>query len=423
MALTPKQRKAALEKGFSVSLVSSDETKYLSPNPKAATQLFTKATEGNKSPVQLPADRETVALPADGLPRQTVDRQYYRQTVSTRYRQTGSSEAAENVNSLPADRKTEVVVNLDSNLSSPCIPLAPVQWAIWEVLREADAASQTVSYRKLALAVTASIRGVRDALAVIEKEGGILSRVTIRTPDEQGMRIEIDGLKQFRKASLKETKGLLKRDGDYRQTVYRQTGVLPADGLRLSVSITEYIKQTDVADLLLLFPPTWNVRERTLVEIARSFPQMTLIEFRRSIALLVEQVAKGKSQIQNHNAWLKAAFAKNEGPLITERMIEAQLDYVTSRAKDKTVMATQRKDAKDRDQQAELSALRMYATAKMEDREIIDEKAKEKAAVALRMTPADKHGEILEQALIEASHEFFLAISLKGSSKSDLSTD
>ena len=423
MALTPKQRKAALEKGFSVNLVSSDDAKYLSPNPKAATQLFAKTPEGSKASTHLPADRQSVAFPADGLPQQTVDRQYYRQTVRTSYRQTGSEETVENISSLPADRQTEVPANLDPNSSSGPIPLAPVQWAIWEVLREADATSRLVSYRRLAQAVNASIRGVRDALAVIEKEGGILSKITVRTPDEQGMRIEINSLKQFRKASLKETKGLLKREGDYRQTVYRQTSALPVDRLRLSVSITEYIKQTDIADLIFLFPPIWNIRERTLIEIARGFPHMTLIEFRRSIVLLVEQVAKGKSLIQNHNAWLKAAFAKNEGPLITERMIEAQLDHVASRPKEKTVTISQRKDTKDSDLQAEISALRMYVTAKAADREIIDEKAREKTTVALRMTPADKHREILEQALIEASHEFFSEISMKGSSKGDLSTD
>jgi hypothetical protein len=280
-----------------------------------------------------------------------------------------------------------------------------------------------VSYRKIAQSVNASIRGVRDALAVIEKEGGILSKITVRTPDEQGMRIEINGLKQFRRASLKETKGLLKREGDYRQTVYRQTSALPVDRLRLSVSITEYIKQTDIADLIFLFPPAWNIRERTLIEIARGFPHMTLIEFRRSIVLLVEQVAKGKSLIQNHNAWLKAAFAKNEGPLVTERMIEAQLDHVASRPKEKMVSMSQRKDTNDSDLQAELSALRMYVTAKAADREIIDEKVREKTTVALRMTPPDKHREILEQALIEASHEFFSEISMKGVSKGDTTTD
>src|SRR5262249_41464813 len=153
------------------------------------------------------------------------------------------------------------------------------------------------------LVANASIRGIRDAFAVIEKEGGIRSKATIRTPDEQGMRVAIEPRIPFRLASIKETKGLLKREGNYRQTVDRQSPALPADGLRLSVSITEYIKQTDMAELLLILPPAWMIRERTLVEIARSFPRMTLIEMRRSLLLLVDQVAKSRTPIQNHNAW------------------------------------------------------------------------------------------------------------------------
>jgi hypothetical protein len=73
MALTPKQRKAALEKGLSVNLAAADDSKYRSPNPKAAIHLFAKpieATQGNT----LPADGRPVDVPADGVSRQTVDR-------------------------------------------------------------------------------------------------------------------------------------------------------------------------------------------------------------------------------------------------------------------------------------------------------------------------------------------------------------
>src|SRR5581483_4122403 len=257
MALTPKQRKAALEKGFSVNLATEDDSKYRSPNRIAATELFAKAADGYKPKLPLPADGVTEQLPADGLPGQTVDRQHYRQTVSQHYRQTGSEKRLAEDALLPADGRPVV----DGNETTKNIPLAPVQWALWSALRAADMADQVVSYRKLALVANASTRGIRDALAVIEKEGGIRSKTTVRTPDEQGMRIEIEPSISFRLASIKETKGLLRRDGNYRQTVNRQSVALPADGLRLSVSITEYIKQTDLADLLPLLPPTWNIRE------------------------------------------------------------------------------------------------------------------------------------------------------------------
>ena len=404
MALTPKQRKAALEKGFSVNLATEDDSKYRSPNRIAATELFAKAADGYKTKPSLPADGVTEQLPADGLERQTVDRQYYRQTVSQHYRQTGSEKRLADDATLPADGQPVV----EGNEAAKSIPLAPVQWALWSALRAADMADEVVSYRKLALIANASTRGIRDALAVIEKEGGIRAKTTIRTPDEQGMRIETEASTSFRLASIKETKGLLRRDGNYRQTVNRQSLALPADGLRLSVSITEYIKQTDLADLLLLLPPTWSIRERTLIEIARSFPRMTLIELRRSLLLLVEQASKGRTQIQNHNAWLKAAFTKSEGPLVTERMIEARLDHVAANSKDNHADVARRKQGEEL--HVENSALRRYLTAPPEQRQIIEERAKEKSLAALRMMPTDKHDQIREQALIDASMEFFATL-------------
>ena len=403
MALTPKQRKAALEKGFSVNLVNADDSKYRSPNRTAATQLFARATDRPQESPLLPADRLPEPLPADRLPRLPADRQHYRQTVCQDYRQTGSEKTLETPLQLPADGLPVV----EPSTNEKAIPLAPIQWALWAALRAADEADQVVSYRKLALVTNASIRGIRDAFLVIEKEGGIRSKRTIRTPDEQGLRVETEPQANFRLASLKETKGLSRREGNYRQTVDRQSPALPADGLRLSVSITEYIKQTDIAELLQLFPPVWGIRERTLVEIARNYPRMTVIELRRSLLLLVEQVAKSRTQIQNHNAWLKAVFAKNEGPLVTERMIEAQLNHVASGQKEKPTDVVARREGHEI--HAENSALRKYLSASLQDRQAIEELAKEKAAAALRIMPVDKHDQIREQALIEASVAFFSA--------------
>ncbi len=66
MALTPKQRKAALEKGFSVNLATEDDAKYRSPNRAAATELFAKAADVYKNKPSLPADGVTEQLPEDG---------------------------------------------------------------------------------------------------------------------------------------------------------------------------------------------------------------------------------------------------------------------------------------------------------------------------------------------------------------------
>src|SRR5262249_4423437 len=189
MALTPKQRKAALEKGLSVNLSTDDDSKYRSPDPSAARQLFARSAEVTRAN-SLPADGRPAVLPADGVSRQTVDREPYRQTGSPRYRQTGSNEAATNIMGLPADGRP--VGREEPEETS--IPLAPVQWAIWQALKEAEVSGNLVSYRKLAQVANASIRGVRDALAVIEKEGGLRAKVTVRTPDEQGMRVTLNAL-------------------------------------------------------------------------------------------------------------------------------------------------------------------------------------------------------------------------------------
>ena len=219
------------------------------------------------------------------------------------------------------------------------------------------------------------------------------------------MRIELNTLKRFKSATLKETKGLLKRGANYRQTVDRKSVELPADGLRMYVCITDNIKHTDIAEFLRIPPPQWQIRERTLIEIARAFPSMTALEFRRSLMRLVEQAAQSHQSIQNHNAWVKAAFAKNEGPLVTERMIEAQLDHTFPSSK-----AGQGKipPIKDCDMvQADFDALRRYLTAIPEERAAIEQLAQEKAAPALRMMPSEKHKEIHEHALIEAARRFF----------------
>ena len=60
MAFTPKQRKAALEKGLTVDLASSHEKKYVKTKSKRLQpKLFAGTTE--ESPA-------TEALPADHLP-------------------------------------------------------------------------------------------------------------------------------------------------------------------------------------------------------------------------------------------------------------------------------------------------------------------------------------------------------------------
>jgi hypothetical protein len=404
MGLTPKQRKAVLEKGLLVNLASpSDEAKYLAPNPKAATQLFAKGIKSTEKETELPADGRPEALPADRELRQTVDRKHYRQTVRRSYRQTLAPDSQALPLLLPADRESVVSVDIEEDYSKS-IPLAPVQWTVWQVLLGAQNTGKIVSYRMLAQLANASIRGVRDALDVIQREGGIRRRETVRNAQEQGLSIELNHTIPFRSASLTETKALLKRGSNYRQTVDRKSSTLPVDGLRMYVS--KYIRHTDIEEFLRLFPSDWAIREGTLKEIIREFPNMTTFEFRRSLLYLVNQARTGRQPIQNHNAWLKAAFSRNGGPLITERMIEAQLD--TLKKETKAEQGRDTRETADPSIQEDFDALRQYLGASADIRATIERTSQERAAPALRMTPTEKHAEIIQQALIDTARELFM---------------
>ncbi len=189
--------------------------------------------------------------------------------------------------------------------------------------------------------------------------------------------------------------------------VSQSTSSLPSDGLRMSVCINDYIKQTDVAELLRVLPPVWNIRERTLIEIARSFPLMTSLEFRRSLLLLVDQARKSQTAIQNHNAWLKAAFVKNEGPLVTQRMIEAHLDQINQVPKLAQTKRHERQEPKEKGQGSteEIELLRWYLACGAEERAKIDRSADEKAAPLLTVVAEDKRAGVIEEARREAIRE------------------
>ncbi|MEW6301208.1 MAG: hypothetical protein AB1671_26320 [Thermodesulfobacteriota bacterium] len=207
MALSAKQRRTLVEKGLMIDL-SPHEPKYTKPDPTAALRLFRRhEPEGEGTP---PASRLTdgppEGQPADRTPTGLIPARELTLTVE-----------APTPAILPADRKTE-----GQRPQDPVILLAPVQWAVLLSLREAEARGEIVCYRKLAQSANASIRGVRDALAVIEKEGGIRTKVTIRTADEQGLKVTLNPTTRFQPASLREAKGIRKRGIIYRQTVRRK---------------------------------------------------------------------------------------------------------------------------------------------------------------------------------------------------------
>lgn len=392
MALTAKQRKELLEKGRSVNL-SPNDPKFQKPKRHDPHKVFSKIApeegsppaDGRPSaittgrPVVPPADRRTVP-PAD------------RRTVAEK-KKSGS---------LPADRRTVV-----PPAPSQEIPLAPVQWRVWEAISQAEGEGRIISRRELASMAKATIRGVRDAMRVLEEAGGILSKQTVRTAVEQGIQFTLDHSISFRQASLKETLGIPKRASSHRLTVGRRTVVPPSDR-RSSMYVCKkntYIQEEDIKDLLRVCPVEWKIREATLTTIADYYPDMDPTTFRLSLLRAVEQAREGKAKIKHTNAWLKAAFEKNGAPLITARDIEAQVTRGQG-AETEPRVPSQATPSIPTAQPEESEILRLYLVAPEEQRREIDRQAAEqleKMQSMLDQIGPEKHQEILVHARIEAA--------------------
>ena len=162
-----------------------------------------------------------------------------------------------------------------------------------------------------------------------------------------------------------------------------------------------YIQEQDIADLLTTCPAEWKIREATLLAIADLYLSMNVTVFRLSLRQAVEQAQSGKKKIQNPNAWLKAAFEQNGGPLITERDIEARL------AGNTTDKAAERPTVAGQGDNADMETLQRYMAATEAERAEIDLLAAEKAKPALSRVGDDKHAGIMLQARIEAAREYF----------------
>lgn len=392
MALTVKQRKELLEKGRSVNL-SPDDPKFQRPqrhNPhkvfsKIAPQEGSPPSDGRPSalttgrPVVLPADRRPL-LPAD---RRTVVREKERE-------------------SLPADRRTVVPPP-----SSQEIPLAPVQWRVWEAIFKAEEEGRIVSRRELASMAKATIRGVRDAMRVLEEAGGIISKQTVRTATEQGIQFTLDHSISFRQASLRETLGIPKRAYSHRPTTDGRPVALPADR-RSSMYVCKkntYIQEEDIKDLLGVCPTGWKIREATLIAIADYYPDMDPTTFRLSLLQAIEQAREGKAVIKKPNAWLKAAFEKNGAPLITARDIEAQVTRGQGTHPERRT-SFQAVPPSPTASPEESEILRRYLAAPEEQRREIDRQAEEKLEQMRSMLDQigpDRHQDILVHARIEAA--------------------
>jgi hypothetical protein len=275
--------------------------------------------------------------------------------------------------------------------------LAPIQWEVWLALQNANATGELTSYRQIARTIKATIDGVRKAVRVIEKEGGILSKEIIRTAENQGFRVITNQQAVFRRGTLNEAKAILKRGLSLAHTPDGRGLDLGTDGLRMYVC---NIRQTDMERLLRIPPPEWKIREQTLAQIAEVLPTMTAIEFRLSLLYLIEQAATAKEPIRHYNAWVKAAFEKNGGPLVTEREIEARFERQRTKPEVKSVIV----EPESRDD-GEL--LRQYLACSQEQRDEIDRIAEEKVGQLLKVVSDDKRAGIIEEARFDAVRQFF----------------
>ena len=282
------------------------------------------------------------------------------------------------------------------------ILLAPLQWEVLQVLEGVATSRAIISVRQIANQVGASIEGVKKAIRVL-KQVGILQTTAVRTAEVQGFQVDLQTTIPVRKGTLNEARGIVKRLG---LTPNGQSQAFRTDPRRMYVcKKNTYIQGLDLTELLRVCPPSWKIREATLITIADSYPDMDKTIFRLSLLRAVEQAKEGKTAVRNANAWLRAAFEKNGAPLITARDIEAQVTRGQGGEVERSAASrTGRPGPTVRQEEDEI--LRQYMAAPEEQRREIDRRAEEKLKKMSRMVSQvgpDKHQAILVQARIDAA--------------------
>ena len=278
------------------------------------------------------------------------------------------------------------------------ILLSPNQWQVFNTLRGIEEQGRITSYRDIAAVSGVNFHSVRDAIRILERVGAILEKRVVKSSREQGFYVSLSRDLTFIQASVAKLKSVKRGGNNKPQTVGGMRDV-PA---RMSVcKRNTYIQGEDVKELLGIPPQSWQIREATVIEIADMFPTMNATVFRLSVRQAVEQAQAGKKEIQNPNAWLKAAFEQNGAPLVTERDIEARL------AGNAAQTAAERPTVAGQGDDADMETLQRYMAATEGERAEIDLAAAEKAKPALARVGEDKHAGVMLQARIEAAREYF----------------
>jgi hypothetical protein len=293
---------------------------------------------------------------------------------------------------------------LDSPAPNPAsIPLSELQWAVWQALQRISQANQRTCYQDLADALHQKKRGLQRAVEALKREGAI-KLVHIKSKEFQGFSVEINPAVEFHLGSKKEVFGIIKRGQTVVPRHYGLT-VVPrySDSSMYVCKKNTYIHGEDITGLLRSSPAEWKIREQTLIQIADTFPTMTALEFRLSLLRLIDQAKSGKQTVHNPNAWLKASFERNGGPLVTEREIEVrvrQQEGSTQTASPRLALETHTQD---------IETMRRYMTASPEDKTEIDKLAERRVERLLATISPDKHAGLREEARIESARTYFSA--------------
>lgn len=399
MSLKPKvkalSRKDRLERQKAGTQVSLDPTdpKFEPQREKAREILRPSLSENDKIRVEPTGVQEVPPT----HPEQEVSTEHSMRVFSKDLPHTVRSDLLNTPSPLPTHPEQEVP-------PTHSIPLSPLQWKIWGALKEADQQDELVTYKRLAVRCKSTKGGVRDAVYVLQKEGGILGKTIFRQANPQGIRIRCNPKAVFHPVSTRQAQGVKQR-GVQQVLPTHRVQEAPTEHLsRMYVcKKNTYIQEKDLLDLLNTCPLSWQIREATLVSIADMYPSMNTTLFRLSLHRAIEQEKMGKTKVRHHNAWLRAAFEKNGGPLITEHDIEARMVGIIREKpseRSKVGRAGQQPD--------DLAGLRRYLSASEAERTEIDALAQEKAKPFLDWVEEEgKRQGILEQAKIEAVLEYF----------------
>ena len=380
--LSPGERKKRRLEGLAVSLDDKDPKYFPSGDPHSVLMRATAPTDlqATERAIDLdikdaPSDRGTPALRSDrGTEGYTEEVQpgSYGITVVPPPRDDGRTLV------LRSDGVTEDLELDQESLATDqiSIPLSELQWAVWQELKRMSQTYQRTCYQDLAKAINQKKRGLQRAIEALKREGAI-KLVHIKSKEFQGFSVEINPSVRFHVGSKKEVYGIVKRG----QTVVpRQHGltVVPrySEHSMYVCKKNTYIHGEDLTALLQIPPAEWKVREQTLIQVADAFPAMTALEFRLSLRRLIDQAKSGKQAIHNPNAWLKASFERNSGPLVTEREIEVRVRQ--QEEKIPAQVPTRRPETEAQD----LEAMRRYMTANPEDRAEIDQIAEGRVRAA-----------------------------------------